>query len=374
MRTHRKHRLKRFCFALLLSVFFAGALFSQPLSFRSQTSAWGSGGSGNMCYGLRFIPELSYSQKLPGQRELSIEAAANAFSVSQLKSLNKHKSHSDISSYRLWARMAADRYEIRAGLQKINFGSATLLRPLRWFDSVDPRDPLKLTNGVYALLGRYYFLNNANVWAWALHGNKELKGWETVPGSEHGLETGGRFQFPVKNGEMAFSLHQRRAKGASRFYDEQSFGFDTKLDVGVGLWLESSVTRQEDKSQQYPYKSLVCVGSDYTFDVGRGLHVLFEEMVVLLAKHPFTNGDRSLFSGLSVSYPITIFDSVSTVIYYDDSNRQWSRHLSWQRTYDNRQLHVSAFWNPEQKNAASANTEYANFAGKGFQIMLIYNH
>jgi len=270
--------------------------------------------------------------------------------------------------------MAADRYEIRAGLQKINFGSATLLRPLRWFDSVDPRDPLKLTNGVYALLGRYYFLNNANVWAWALHGNKELKGWETTPGSEHGIEAGGRFQFPVKNGEMAFTLHQRRAEADSNFYNEQSFGFDTKLDVGIGLWLESSVTRQKFKTQQHSYKSLVCIGSDYTFDVGRGLNVLFEEMVVLLAKHPFSNGNRSFFSGLSVSYPLSIFDSVSSVIYYDDSNRQWSRHLSWQRTYDNRQLHVSAFWNPEQKNAASANTEYANFAGKGFQIMLIYNH
>lgn len=32
------------------------------------------------------------------------------------------------------------------------------------FDQVDPRDPLKLTDGVRGLLGRYCFLNNADIW------------------------------------------------------------------------------------------------------------------------------------------------------------------------------------------------------------------
>ncbi len=107
-----------------------------------------------MYYGLRFLPELSYRRQLTGNKELSIEGAANAFATFRFKDFHNQSSGSDINTYRLWTRIAADRYEIRTGLQKINFGSATLLRPLRWFDSVDPRDPLKLTDGVNALLGR----------------------------------------------------------------------------------------------------------------------------------------------------------------------------------------------------------------------------
>jgi len=56
----------------------------------------------------------------------------------------------------MWIRLSTKQFELRAGLQKINFGSATLLRPLMWFDKIDPRDPLQLTDGVYALLARYY--------------------------------------------------------------------------------------------------------------------------------------------------------------------------------------------------------------------------
>ena len=65
-----------------------------------------------------------------------------------------------------------NKLHIEPGLQKINFGSATMLRPLMWFDQVDPRDPLQLTDGVWGVLGRYYFLNNANIWLWGLYGNK----------------------------------------------------------------------------------------------------------------------------------------------------------------------------------------------------------
>lgn len=50
--------------------------------------------------------------------------------------------------------------ELRLGLQKINFGSAQLFRPLMWFDKMDPRDPLQMTDGVWGALYRYYFRNN----------------------------------------------------------------------------------------------------------------------------------------------------------------------------------------------------------------------
>lgn len=34
------------------------------------------------------------------------------------------------------------------------------------------REPSQLTDGVYGVLVKYYFQNNANLWAWGLIGNK----------------------------------------------------------------------------------------------------------------------------------------------------------------------------------------------------------
>ena len=42
--------------------------------------------------------------------------------------------------------------------QKMNFGSAIILRCLTWFNSIDPRDPLQATDGKTGPLLRYYFL------------------------------------------------------------------------------------------------------------------------------------------------------------------------------------------------------------------------
>ncbi|GAI27146.1 unnamed protein product, partial [marine sediment metagenome] len=57
-----------------------------------------------------------------------------------------------------------------------------------WFDRIDPRDPLQLTDGVYGLLLRQYFLNNANIWVWGLYGNDDLRGWEYLPSEAKSVE------------------------------------------------------------------------------------------------------------------------------------------------------------------------------------------
>ena len=112
-------------------------------------------------------------------------------------------------------KFSGDQFEVRAGLQKINFGSASMLRPLMWFDQIDPRDPLQLTDGVYVLLGRYYFLNNANIWVWALYGNDSRKGWEQIPSLKKVPEFGGRLQLPVSHGELGTTYHYRVADASS---------------------------------------------------------------------------------------------------------------------------------------------------------------
>ena len=146
----------------------AASASAQTLEHKGLVASWLVGKfeqSVNPQVGVRYIPEFSLSQKFSGSFSLAAELSLNGFGVAQFLSGEDTQTDGDLEPYRFWLRLSTSRFEARLGLQKINFGSAALLRPLMWFDSLDPRDPLQLTDGVYGLLVRYYFQNNANIWA-----------------------------------------------------------------------------------------------------------------------------------------------------------------------------------------------------------------
>ena len=193
--------------------------------------------------GLRYLPVLSLSKAFDKFR-LDAEASANVYGETTLLPARTIVADIRLKPYRVWARFSTSRFEARLGLQKINFGSAALLRPLMWFDRIDPNDPLQLTDGVTGLLLKYTFRNNANVWLWGLGGNDELKGWESVPSGRTSPEFGGRIQTPVPAGEMALTYHHRLMNSAGSLVPlhtgegdrvpEDRLGLDGKWDLGPG--------------------------------------------------------------------------------------------------------------------------------------------
>ena len=114
------------------------------------------------------------------KRLIDFEASANIYGNAGIHFFDSASADGNISPYRVWGRYSTKQLEVRLGLQKINFGTATMLRALRWFDEVDPRDPLQLTDGVWGGLARYYFLNNTNIWIWVLYGTDRPKGMELM--------------------------------------------------------------------------------------------------------------------------------------------------------------------------------------------------
>ncbi|NQV31202.1 MAG: hypothetical protein HQ515_00830, partial [Phycisphaeraceae bacterium] len=115
---------------------------AQTVDVTGQASGWVQTREDDTQVGTRYIPELSLEKDISDTYEISGEAAVNAHWFNRYDGGHSIESASKVDPYRLWARLASPQFEARAGLQKINFGSATLLRPLRWFDSIDPRDPL----------------------------------------------------------------------------------------------------------------------------------------------------------------------------------------------------------------------------------------
>ncbi len=368
--------------AVLLHSSTAGA---QTLGFQGQAIGWTTLNPSDPFQaqaGFRYIPELSFSLPV-GNYSLDGEFSANLWGSGTLFAGDSIVLDEQISPYRMWVRFSGDQFEIRAGLQKINFGSAMMFRPLMWFDRIDPRDPLQLTDGVYGLLGRYYFLNNANIWLWGLYGEDKTKGWEIFPSKKSSIEYGGRIQVPVYTGEIAASYHHRTADpsgvipdsiiiGAT--YPENRIALDAKIDLAVGLWVEAAFIHQDLNFSDLKYKSMLNAGMDYTFNLGNGLTMMTEAFGYLQGANPFGADEKIVFGLLSATYPINLIHNLSAIVFYDFANRDIYRFINWGITYDSWNFYVMGYWNPDTYNLYNLDYQTTLYSGWGFQLMAVFNH
>lgn len=345
---------------------------------KGQLSSWAIGSESDdgwgAQYGLRYIPEITVEHTVSPNHIFDVEASFNGFVSHDTRNLTEN---TDLDLYRLKVRWAEAKTELRLGLQKISFGPAFLLRPLQWFDRLDPRDPQHLTDGVYAALFKYTALNNANCWIWLLLGNDEPKGIDILPSDSDWPEVGGRFQFPVLHGEMAVACHTRQVDLSGYFlpnYDEQRFALDGRWDIGVGLWFEAVAQHQEIAFVSYKWLKLTTMGMDYTFGVGNGLHVLGEHMVLSAAENLPEWKENYHFSAFFVNYPVTLFDAVSYIGYHDWDQKNYAHYVNWQRTYDKLVVSLSLFRYPETSQSVFGFQPNASAAGSGLQTMVIFNH
>jgi hypothetical protein len=334
--------------------------------------------------GARFIPLISIGKTWKNNLKLDSEISFDSYLDYHFNGWKNDQDNSKIKPYRFWLRLSSERFEVRAGLQKINFGSASMLRPLMWFDHIDPRDPLQLTDGVYALLARYYFQNNANAWLWILWGNDKTKGWELVPSKSQIPEFGGRMQLPVPRGEAAISYHHRTADLLGLFnatnihgstsFPEDRIGLDGKWDLGVGLWAEYALIHSAlDTAYFQPWTKLFTLGMDYTFSIGNGLNMATEFFRYSNANKVFDAGMNKTFSLFSANYPLGTINRIACIVYYDWTGKSWYRFINLQRQSDNWTFYLFLFWNPDKIAIYNTGNENNMFAGKGIQLMVVYN-
>lgn len=376
--------------SLFVSLHFA-TLRGQDLNFgfRGQWVNWSNFNFSDNFYnqwGTRYIPTLSGSYSLNEQWEADLVASANLLGTLTVADW-KFAESGQLRPYRLWMRLSSSQFELRAGLQKISFGSASMLRPLMWFDQIDPRDPLQLTDGVYAILARYYFLNNTNIWLWGLYGNKENRGWDISPSDRKIPEFGGRLQLPFGPGEFALSYHHRETaadslavlpgSGLTHFpsFTQDRIAVDGKWDLGTGIGFEYVLERNHDAHPVKPWVNQFATGLDYTFGIGNGLGFILEHLLWSQSSGVFRKAERVNFSAISLSYPTGPGDMITGMVYYNWTGREWYRFIGWEREFQYFSLHIMAYWNPDDRfnlypNAAEGNL----FSGKGLQLMIELNH
>ena len=371
-------------FATLLSSLNLSGQKSRVM-FENQASSWiGVTFDNKVSWqaGARYIPTLSPTIQLNKKSKIDAELSFNAYGNLQFSGFDFDTANYALKPYRLWLRYSTSRLEIRAGLQKISFGSSNVLRPLMWFDKMDFRDPLLLTEGVYALLGRYYFRNNANIWLWSLYGNNKVKGWETAPSLKDIPEYGGRLQLPSMKGELAVSYHHRDADFSAfsaglpmpveNRFTEQMFALDGKWDIGPGIWFEY-VGKMNEKNNPFAgrWETYYSLGADYTFLIGSGVNIASE---FFHYSNNHDNADLAIkrnISTLSVSYPLRPSHNLSGLLYYNWDTREWYRILNLQLKYDYFSFYFIGYWNPDDAALYGSSENNSTFAGKGLRVMIV---
>ncbi len=360
------------------------------ISYKGQLSGVANGSSnGLFALGSRYIPQFNIESgnKFTGKNNLryEFEAAVNIYGNGIFRSNRESDWSGDIKLYRGWAKMATNRSEIRIGLQKINFGSATILRPLMWFDSMDPRDPLQLTDGIWGGLGRYYFRDNSNLWLWVLYGNNKSRGFDIGVTSDKIPEFGGRFQKSLPSGEAAITFHHRKSDllpSSNELHlfpelngvEENRFGLDAKFDITIGLWFEASWINKGQDLGVFTNQHMFNVGADYTFGIGNGLNIIFEHLILTFDKEAFKFSNKANISALSANYPLGMSDNLNLILYYDWENGALYNFANWRHNIKNFSFHVMGYINPKNNGIPLSSNSTPMFSGSGLQLMLVYTH
>lgn len=365
-----------FVLALFLMILGLEQTHAGIISYKGQLSAWTiqnrSQGGWQSSSGIRYIPEIGIKQDLKEGSFIDIEVSANAVAFSNSE---ESESQVDLKLYRAKIRLATPKTETRLGLQQINFGPARLLRPLKWFDRLDPNDPLQLTEGVYGLRFRYYAENNANLWLWILTGSDQLKGYEVLPTVEEKPEYGGRVQVPLGGGEIAATLHSREVDGGKYFlpqYSESRYALDGQWDIGIGIWFEFVIQHSDLDILLEKWTKTASLGIDYTIGVGSGVYFVLEHMAIAPSSNIFSWEEPVGISAFLVSYPLSLLDSLSLIGFYAWDEEYHHVTFAWQRNYDRFGINLALFHSPDRDDAGS--TQSAGMAGYGARLMIVFDH
>ncbi|MCD6336790.1 MAG: hypothetical protein J7M01_00975 [Candidatus Marinimicrobia bacterium] len=395
---------KLFIILLSFTIAFAANKGIQSLRFKGTATVYGSAFS-NFNSGAQFLPVIE-GNFLPDTSRFIADFEFSADTYARFDTVNQFTP--GINPYRGWIRLAGNQFEFRAGLQKITFGKAQLLRAISWFDTIDPRDPLGLTAGVFAERFRYYIpRTNANIWAWAIQEKFDSTSFY-MPYKPNGTKLigqyGGRIELPVQNGELGVSYNYKNGAHDSLSVSDlvgpgvtidlndlsvarHQAGFDGKWDGVIGAWFELAYSNERSDFSFFSQDAFILteiasltLGMDYTLGIGNGLMIMAEYMTNLVRMEfdPGTGSSWTMnelnFAALMLSYPIGLFDSIGLMGIMDLESSKLYTYLFWQMQFDNLSFRLSgALTNFDSNVSLFPGRSSTGSLGNMIQLMAIYD-
>lgn len=235
--------------------------------------------------------------------------------------------------YRLWGGLSYGSADLKAGLMKLNFGTARVLRPEQWFDAIDPLDPREETAGVKAAVFTAYTPSGYGLWLWGLLTKSEQSIMENSGFSDEDHNLGGRLELPLLGLETGLALNMKGFDSGTGSRCTR-IGADLRWDGFLGLWIEASGTEDNAMLLGKKYQSSMTIGTDYTFDIGNGLYLMQETNLShsspdqIGALHP-----AGTKTAVLLGYHPGLLDNLQFMT-TTDYDKTLSMTLLWQRTYD----------------------------------------
>ncbi len=346
--------------------------------FRLQGQLWGGiTGGDDPAPGYRqhtelvgYIPTLSLARELPSDNLIDLEWAYRAgWATTGLDTTGSTTTFG--RHHRLWARYSSPALEVRLGLQKIAFGPAQILRPLAWFDNIDPEDPTNQTDGVNALRLRFFPTANLALWTWIVISDQ----WEYY-------SPGIRLEATLPLGELGLTWYDQRQAGfhslgqmpvAPLWGHDRRLGLDLRYDGVIGLWTEGFLVLPSESPQNPGRQKFILLGGDYTLSIGNGLYIMMEQLW-LPASNDSAAGGQQLAAFLA-SWSMGMFDQLMVILYRDWDNSRTYSYFRWARLYDHISLNIMLSLNPRRSDYG-INILDPNLAGFGTSLnfMVVYNH
>ncbi|MFQ6677322.1 MAG: hypothetical protein ACE5D0_03285 [Fidelibacterota bacterium] len=340
---------------IILIILPVSVVLSRSINFTGQSSITGFNNplysQPSFEYRLQYIPTISLENQYNNSGLFDAEWAIDFNYTSHFDSLS-------MTNYRSWIRFKSNDVEIRAGIQKLNFGPAKLFRPLQWFDTLNPIDPLQLTPGINAVRFRKEMTQTSYYMMWIIHKTDEMISLEPHQSKNRSNEFGGRYQTLTKYGEIGVTSHFRFIEPGVEKLPEFRLALDGSFDMGINSWFESVFIKSKEESGFIDFQQITTIGVDYTFDLGNGFYSSLEAYRYYSSGQNISSSTTEKLGAL-FSYPLSIFDNFTSISYYDLELKKSFQYLSWQRAYDNLTLNAGLFL-------------YQSTAG--YQIILTYYH
>ena len=273
-------------------------------------------------------------------------------------------------NYRLWIRHSNSKYDFRIGLQKISFGTASLFRPLNWFDTIDFTSTTGQTDGVKAIRTQFFPSESSIFWMWCV--------------DDKTISCGSRIEFLNNLGSFGLSYHNDRDNTnhevfkAPQIIDNQPsiefpgknhrIGIDYRYDGLMGLWFEGASILSSSKDINLNRFDMITLGADYTFPLLNGLLLSSESMYFsIISEQSIEDTDQNPWilhqtsSSLIASMPIGMLNDLMFVTIKDWETDDSYNLLRWSTTFDYFSINCMLSINP---------SEFQD----NFKIMFIYNH
>ena len=214
-----------------------------------------------------------------------------------------------------------------------------------------------------------------------MYGNEKTRGFDFLPTSENNPEYGFRYQRIIRNGEIGFSYHNRRAgqdfqKIINPYMKnpESRFGFDAKWDIGIGLWVESTYVNRKKSIGDFSKQFLLALGSDYTFGIGNGLNIIAEHFISGYGKSNIFRQEKTQYSAINASYPLNLSQSLSFLYYHQWQSGNNTFLMNYQYQFDSFVGYLLGYYNPKTVGGIKQNEIINTFAGPGIQLLIVFNH